>query len=158
MAFEAITTQEQLDSVLSERLERERNKVQKEFSEKLEGYDALKEKSAGYEKQIGELNKTIEENSNKIAEFEKSKSEMEAKIKGYETNSVKMRIANEMGIPFELASKLSGDDEDAIRKDAETVSKFIRKTQSGPLATNEPDDINDKRTAMKNMLDSLKGE
>ena len=158
MAFEAITTQEQLDSVIGERLERERNKVHSEYTEKLEGYEALKEKATGYESQIEEWNKTIEENNGKIEEFEKSAGEMQAKLKGYETNSVKMRIANEMGIPFELASKLSGDDEEAIRKDAETVSKFIAKRQPGILATNEPNDINDKTTAMRNMLNGLKGE
>lgn len=38
-----------------------------------------------------------------------------------------MRIAHENGIPFELADKLSGSDEEAIKKDAETMAKFLKK-------------------------------
>ena len=53
----------------------------------------------------------------------------DAMIKSYETNSVKMRIAHENGIPFELASKLSGDDEESIKKDAETMAKFLKKKE-----------------------------
>lgn len=42
--------------------------------------------------------------------------EMQSRLKGYETSSLKMRVAHENGIPFELADKLSGSDEEAIKK------------------------------------------
>lgn len=159
MAFEAITTQEQLDGIISDRLKRERETVKKEFTEKYKDYDSLKEKNAEYEKQIGVLNQTIEENSTKAAEYEKTTGELKAKIKGYETASVKMRIAHETGIPYELAPKLSGDDEEAIRKDAENMSKFVQKQKwSTPLADPEPEPANNKAIAMKNLLKGLKGE
>ena len=81
------------------------------------------------------------------------------KLKGYETATVKMKIAHETGIPFELASKLSGDDEEAIRKDAEVMSKFMNKQKEpAPLASTEPPLADNKRIAMKNMLKGLKGE
>ena len=53
--FEAITTQEQLDAVIKDRLERER----KTLTEKYSDYDDLKERDSDYEKQIGDLNKSI---------------------------------------------------------------------------------------------------
>ena len=55
--FEAITTQEQLDAVIKDRLERER----KTLTEKYSDYDDLKERVSDYEKQIGDLNKSIKD-------------------------------------------------------------------------------------------------
>lgn len=83
---------------------------------------------------------------------------MQSRIKGYETSSAKMKIAHENGIPFELAEKLSGDDEEAIKKDAEAMAKFLRKKDVPPLAQSDPQHIDDKKAAMKNMLANLKGE
>lgn len=84
---------------------------------------------------------------------------MQAKLKKYEMDSMKMKIAHEAGIPFELASRLSGEDEAAIRKDAESISKFIsKKKTSAPLASADPEKLDSKQIAMKSMLDNLKGE
>ena len=81
-------------------------------------------------------------------------------MKGYETSSVKMRIAHENGIPYELAERLSGDDEEAIKKDAESMAKFLKASgRRAPLASTEPEGgVDEKREAMKKMLTGLKGE
>lgn len=167
MAFEAITTQEQLDSIIGERLKRERETVEKklresiekEYLEKYGDYEELKTKTDEYGRQIERFNQTIKENSEKIAGYEKSSGEMQAKLKKYEMDSMKMKIAHEAGIPFELASRLSGEDEAAIRKDAESISKFIsNKKTSAPLASADPEKLDSKQIAMKSMLDNLKGE
>lgn len=76
----------------------------------------------------------------------------------YETSSLKTRIAHENGIPYELAGRLSGSNEEEIKKDAETMTKFLRKKDVPPLAGGDPQKIDDKKTAMKGMLASLKGE
>ena len=167
MAFEAITTQEQLDSIIGERLKRERETVEKKLRESIENeylekygdYEELKTKTDEYGRQIEGFNQTIKENSEKIAGYEKSSGEMQAKLKKYEMDSMKMKIAHEAGIPFELASRLSGEDEAAIRKDAESISKFIsNKKTSAPLASADPEKLDSKQIAMKSMLDNLKGE
>lgn len=167
MAFEAITTQEQLDSIIGERLKRERETVEKklresiekEYLEKYGDYEELKTKTDEYGRQIEGFNQTIKDNSEKIAGYEKSSGEMQAKLKKYEMDSMKMKIAHEAGIPFELASRLSGEDEAAIRKDAESISKFIsKKKTSAPLASADPEKLDSKQIAMKSMLDNLKGE
>ena len=167
MAFEAITTQEQLDSIIGERPKRERETVEKklresiekEYLEKYGDYEELKTKTDEYGRQIEGFNQTIKDNSEKIAGYEKSSGEMQAKLKKYEMDSMKMKIAHEAGIPFELASRLSGEDEAAIRKDAESISKFIsKKKTSAPLASADPEKLDSKQIAMKSMLDNLKGE
>lgn len=167
MAFEAITTQEQLDNIISERLKREREttekkvreSIEKEYLEKYGDYEELKTRSDEYSKQIEEFNQTIKDNSDKLAGYEKSSREAQEKLKKYEMDSMKMKIAHEAGIPFELASRLSGEDEAAIRKDAEGMSRFIsNRRKSAPLASTEPEKLDNRQIAMKSMLDNLKGE
>lgn len=167
MAFEAITTQEQLDNIISERLKREREttekkvreSIEKEYLEKYGDYEELKTRSDEYGKQIEEFNQTIKDNSDKLAGYEKSSKEAQEKLKKYEMDSMKMKIAHETGIPFELASRLSGEDEAAIRKDAEGMSRFIsNRRKPAPLASTEPEKLDNRQIAMKSMLDNLKGE
>ena len=138
--FTPITTQEQLDKVIGERIA------------------GVKAKSDGFERQIAALNKEINGDGEKNLGYKKQLEEAQGKIKGYETSSLKMRIAHENGIPYELAGRLSGSDEEEIKKDAETMAKFLRKKDVPPLAGGDPQKIDDKKTAMKGMLASLKGE
>ena len=129
-----ITTQEQLDAVIGERLKREREGIAKKYGD----YTDLQTKVADYEKQLAANAKAMKEASEKATGYEKQLAERDAKIKSYETSSVKMRIAHEIGIPYELADRLSGEDENAIRKDAESVAKFLTKQTPPPAKSNDP--------------------
>ena len=134
MAFEIIDTQEKFDAAIAERLRRERETVSKKYAD----YDDLKKRTAEYETTLGTMTKEAEENAKKYSEYDKKLADLQAKVKGYETGSVKTRIAHETGIPFELAERLSGDTEEEIRKDAETLSKYIGSTKkTAPLRTPE---------------------
>ena len=119
MSFEAITTQEEFDAASGERLRRERETVAKRY----EGYISPEDNQkmvTDYEAKLKDVNGKLEEANNKVANHDKEIAERDAKIKGYETDSVKTRIAHEVGIPYELSNRLSGDNEDDIRKDAES--------------------------------------
>lgn len=129
MAFEIIDTQEKLDAIISERLRRERETINKKYAD----YDDIKQKNADYEKQIGDMTKAAEESAKKYSGYDKQLADMQTKLKGYETSSVKMRIAHEKGIPYELAERLNGSTEDEIRTDAETLSQLIGKKTVAPL-------------------------
>ena len=155
--FTPITTQEQLDKVIGERIAGVKAKYEgfEDYKKKAEDYDALKEKSDGFEQQIAALNKEINGDGEKNLGYKKQLEEAQGKIKEFETSSLKMRIAHENGIPYELAGRLSGSDEEAIKKDAETMAK---KKDVPPLAGGDPQKIDNKKTAMKNMLANLKGE
>ena len=143
MAFEIIDTQEKFDAAIAERLRRERETVSKKYAD----YDDLKKKTAEYETTLGTMTKEAEKNAKKYSEYDKKLADLQAKVKGYETGSVKTRIAHETGIPFELAERLSGDTEEEIRKDAETLAKFIGgKQPSAPLKSSE-DTPSDSKTA-----------
>ena len=139
--FVPITTQEDLDKVISKRLQRERETVMSQFAD----YDELKQKVTDYEGQIGTL--TQERDS------------LQAAVKGHETNSVKMRIAHETGIPFEMATRLSGDNEKDIRADAEAIAKFMTAPRSEPVRSTEPTGVvKTSDAAYKAMLQKMKGE
>ena len=86
--------------------------------------------------------------------------EKEKAIKGYEANSVKMRIAHEVGIPYELAGRLTGENEEALRKDAEGLIKIMgsQAHKVPPLKSTEPPAADAKTAAFKSMLDNMKGE
>ena len=153
--FTPITTQEQLDAVIGARLQRERETLAKKHGD----YDDLKTKVADYEKQIGEMSKNAEEAGKKYAGYDKTLAELQSKVKGYESASVKTRIAHEVGLPYELAGRLSGDDEDGIRKDAEILSKLIgQQTHTAPpIRSTEPVGLESPniKEALKNTLRGL---
>lgn len=159
MAFEAITTQEQLDAIVNERVEQEVGKYAgfEDFKKKAEDYDALKKESDGYKETIAGLNKAIE-GDEKTPGYKKQIEALRGKVKGYETDSVKLKVAHEHGIPYELAGRLNGEDEAAITKDAEIMAKYLKGRSVAPLASTEPETVNSKTAAVKSLLSGLKGE
>lgn len=150
MEFTPINSQEELDKVLGARLQRERETVSKQFQAQIDEKD---QKISGFESQIADLNKKLEgytEQAGKITE-------LETKIKGYETSSAKMRIAHEIGLPYELAERLSGEDEKAMREDAEKLKKLMGARVVAPLGTTETDGASDRvKTAWAKVSQALK--
>ena len=149
--FKVIETQEQLEDVLKERLKRERETTRKEFegflspsdvAEKYKGYlspDDVKEKYKDHlsPEEVAKLN---------------------SKIKGYETDSVKTRIAHETGLAYEAIEFLRGEDEDSIRKSAESLKGLVGAVNIAPLASTEQNLENATDAALRNTLKGLKGE
>lgn len=140
--FTPITTQEEFDVAIGKRLERERKTISEQYGD----YESLKTKVSDYEKQIGDLTKI--------------RDALQTQVKGYETSSVKMRIAYETGIPFELAGRLSGETEEEIRKDAAAMAKFVSKGKYVGGLKSEGGDTDSKKAALKALSEKLtsKGE
>ena len=148
--FTPINTQEELDKVLASRLQRERDTVTRSFQTQITERD---EKITGFESTIADLNKQIETLSGQTGRI----TELEAKVREYETASVKTRIAHEEGLPYELHSRLTGETEDEIRKDAQSLAKLMKNSSVPPLAGTEkpvkPQDA--KMAAYKELLGNL---
>ena len=98
--FKPITTQEEFDAAIGERLKRERAAT----AEKYADYETLKSQNATYAQQLEAANKQSNELSTELASVKEQ-------VKAFETSSMKHRIAHKMGIPYELAGRLTGDDE-----------------------------------------------
>lgn len=149
--FKVIETQEQLEEVLKKRLERERETVKKEFEGYLSPTDVA-EKYKGYLSPEAEKEKY----KNHLSPEEVAKKD--AKIKEYETDSVKTRIAHELGLSYDAVGFLRGDDEETIRKSAESLKSLVGSTTTAPLASTEGNLDKAEDAAYKNVLRGMKGE
>lgn len=85
--------------------------------------------------------------------------QLQGQIKGHEIAALKHKVAHELGIPFEMASRLAGDTEEDIRKDAAVVAKFITAPyEPAPLYYNEPAGTSATDAALEKMLNEMEGE
>lgn len=122
--FKPIESQEALDAIIKDRIERAKKSAADETAKKYEGYlspDDVKK----HTDQITALTDKLKESETKIAD-------LTAKNSAYEIASVKTKIAHEVGLPYELADRLSGTTEEEIRKDADALSKFAMHPQATP--------------------------
>ena len=153
--FKAITTQEEFDKAIQERLNRQKESIERQYAD----YADLKAKNAEMEKELGSLRNTLSEANEKAKGYDKTFAELNAKIAGYETANLKTKIALELGIPYNLAGRLVGDDEKAIRADAESLSKLIKtqNTQPPPLKSTEQTGTGE-GAELRTLLNELRGE
>lgn len=150
--FKVIETQEQFDEMLKDRLKRERETVKKEYEGYLSPAD-IAEKYKGY------LSPTDIEAKFKDHLSPEEATKLRTKIKGYETDSVKTRIAHETGLSYEAVQFLRGEDEDSIRKSAESLKGLVGIGNVAPLASTEPEGMASATdAALRNTLKGLKGE
>ena len=136
--FTPITSEEALDAVLKDRLNRQKEKhvrEMSEMSEKYKDYDALRTQNDEYVQQITALNSALEESKQKVAGYDSQIAERDAKINAYEISIMKSNIAATYGLAPELAARLSGDTEDDLKADAEKLANIIGKSHKvAPLA------------------------
>ena len=156
--FKAITTQEEFDKAVQARVAREQEAMAKKYG----NYDELKARNATLEAEIGTLKATIETTSQDTKNHEQTVADLNAKITGYETANMRTKIALQNGLPFDLADRLVGDDEESIKADAERLASFVGNQQptAPPLKTPEKPLGDEKDGAYKSLLEniSLEGE
>lgn len=152
--FKVIETQEELDNIIKERLRRER--------EKFGDYDALKTRVSELENENGSLKSALETSQQGQSVDAEKIAALESQVAGFETANLRNRIAVQYGLPFELAERLQGTDEESIKADAERFAGLMKPvTPTAPLRDTEPPVVaDDKETQLKQMLRELntKGE
>lgn len=160
--FKPITSQEELDLVIKDRLNRQSEKHSRELSEKLASFEETKARLTESESKIGELTSLLEGNGTELDELKKQLeekdallSERDATLKKYERDSVKNNIATEYGIPRELADRLTGNTEEELRADAENLKAIIGVSKVPPLARNNGGNVNSREAALKQMSEAL---
>lgn len=155
--FKTITieSQEQLDAMFKERIDRAKKTTEEKIREEYAGFDDFKSKAEKYDQDIADINAKLEE-ANAANESDKSIIEdLNKKIKSYEIASVKAKICNEFGLSHELASRINGEDEESIRADAQALQQIVGTIKTAPLASTEPDGGDTKTAALKGMLSNL---
>ena len=154
MSFKAIETQDELDRIISERLSRQKESFEKQLAD----YDQLKTAKADLESQVGTLQSTIEQSKAGQEDYTKQISDLTSKVAGYETANLRTRIALQNGLPYDLADRLVGEDEESIKADAERLSSFVTKQHTAPLKDVEPNIQKDENSAYRKLVEGLKTE
>ena len=146
--FKVIETQEQLDKVIGERIRRAEEKAAEKYSD----YEAIKTQNEEYVKQIAQLQEATKGNQGTI-------NELKAQVQNYESSSLKTKIALEIGLPYQMAGRLSGNNEEEIRADAEAMAKLIGNQKPvAPIGSNEPVVTNPKDAAWSKLVAELGDE
>lgn len=149
--FKIIETQEQLDEIIKNRIER----VKAKYAD----YDSLSAKVQDLETEKLKLTelldkqKEIEGNDkNKIAELEKN-------VQGWETKALKQKVAIKYNLPFDLADRLKGDSEESLTEDAERLASLMvasQPTYKQPLADVERPVKSGVSAAWQDVVNNLK--
>lgn len=129
--FEPITTKEALDAAIAAAIKAE--------------HDAEKSKYGGTAAELAKQLSTAQADANEKKKIYDQQNDtlqdLQKQVKGYESRQLKEKIAREAGLPYELAGRLSGDDEAALKTDAESLVKLLGKGKGSgvsPLANAEP--------------------
>lgn len=146
--FKPITTQEEFDAAIKERLSREKAK----YSD----YDKLKSRVTELETENVGLKSTIEATNQSKADADKQLEGLRHQIAGYETASLRTRVALQYGLPYDLADRLQGTDEDSFKADAERLASFVKPTEHfAPMRNLEPTLEKTENTSYKNLVQGL---
>lgn len=135
--FTPITTQEDFDKAVQSRLEREAKKYAdyETLKEKAGKYDSIAGKD--YEGQIKKLTDDLKAANDKLAGHETTVKELTARAEKAEREGLKTKIALENKLPLELAGRINGDTEEAMREDAKALSKYVVNQGAAPLGSTE---------------------
>lgn len=110
------------------------------------------------QKELEDTRASLETLEKEKSTYETKVADLHAKITGYESAALKARIAHEVGLPYELAARLSGDDEDAIRSDAEILQGLLGGKEAPPLKDAEASLPSGDDASYKALLSEIKGE
>lgn len=158
--FQPITTQEEFDAAVKERLKR----AEEKYSKKYEGYispDEMDKTKKDYDAQIADLNNVISAAKKKAEKFDADLAERDSKIKAYETSAIKSRVAHEVGLSYDSIEFLKGEDEASIKESAEALKGLIgQSAPTTPLATEDKPSstLSSSDTAMRSLARGLMGQ
>ena len=151
--FKPIETQEELDNIIRERLAREREASNKRF----EGFISPED----HKRAIAEANKSFDDYKKAHEGDAKTIEDLNAKVKTYETASLKSRIAHEVGLGYEWIDRIGGDDEESIRKDAESLKTLVGNGATVVLPTKNMEGTgsdNGKDAALRQVVSAIKSQ
>lgn len=142
--FKEITTQEEFDERIKERLSRAEKKIREEYS----GYmsvDDVKILKADHAKEIEKLKASHADELKKYEGYDEKFTAQATRIHELETSALKTKIAMAKKLPMDAVDFLQGDDEKSITESADRLSKlsaptnvgFTRNTESGTDTSSE---------------------
>lgn len=144
-----LNSQEDLDSLVKDRLARE--------AKKYEGFEDFKAKAGQYDDLVakdypGQLEKSQKSLDELKAQLEKatvdakakadadaaSIADLTSKLSAADLANTRTRVALSSGLPFEVADRLKGTTEEEIKADAEAMAPFFSRQAVQPIGGNDP--------------------
>lgn len=137
--FKPITTQEELDSIILKRLEREGKRVTKELTEKykteLDTAKKYKEEKQGLLGDIAKLQQELQEKTKEAGFYAKTKEDLEKsqstvadltkKVRAYETQHIKTEAALKYGLDLKAVDFIKGETAEEIQASAEALKGLV---------------------------------
>lgn len=140
-----------LDKEVIDKIMAEHGKTIQNLKQEQEVFDQLKSEKEQLEQQLQQLNDKLTAQEKELSSVE----ELQSKLKTYELENLKIKIANQAGIPLDLAGRLSGETEEEIKADAEKLAGFVNKKPTLPLKLTEPQNVDPKEKAYEKLLENL---
>lgn len=134
--FKVIETQEDFDKAIQKRIAR----AEREAAEKYQNYlsqEQVEELKKEYENKIQHAEESLKDAEEKIAGHDQIVADLTTRATTAEGKLLKNRIANESGVPYELADRLVGNNEEELKADAEKLASFLGPKAAPPLRTSE---------------------
>lgn len=153
--FKVIETQEDFDKAIQKRLAQK----DRELSERYKDYtspDDLEKIKAEFETRLAKVNEDLKSANEKIAGHDQIVTELTNRATTAEGDLLKSRIAYESGVPFELAGRLMGNNEEELKADAEKLASFIAPKAAPPLRSS--DSSNNNNADMASLLSQINSQ
>ena len=134
--FKVIETQEDFDKAIQKRIAR----AEREAAEKYQDYlapDQIEKLKKEYEAKLQQAEESLKDANEKIASHDQIVADLTKRATVAEGKLLKNRIANESGVPYELADRLVGNNEEELKADAEKLASFLGPKAAPPLRTSE---------------------
>ena len=153
--FKVIETQEDFDKAIQKRLAQKDREMSERYKDYLSPDDVEKIKS-DYETKLAKINDDLKAANEKIAGNDQIVSDLKNRAVTAEGDLLKSRIAYESGVPFELAGRLVGSNEEELKADAEKLASFLVPKSAPPLHTS--DSSNNSNADMASLLNQLNSQ
>lgn len=112
-----------------------------------------------FEARVTQVYGDVKDLQGKITTLTGERDKLQAQVNGYQTGALRQRIAQEKGIPAEMADRITGETEEDIRKDADAVARLVKSIKGpAPLFDPHPNAPDPKEAGLKSMLNELRGE
>jgi hypothetical protein len=153
--FKVIETQEDFDKAIQKRLAQKDREMSERYKDYLSPDDVEKIKS-DYETKLAKINDDLKAANEKIAGNDQIVSDLKNRAVTAEGDLLKSRIAYESGVPYELAGRLVGSNEEELKADAEKLASFLVPKSAPPLHTS--DSSNNGNADMASLLNQLNSQ
>lgn len=152
--FKVIETQEDFDRAIQKRLAQKDRELADQYKDYLapDKVTALKNE---YEEKLKKITDDLAKANEKIAAHDQLVSDLTTRATTAESDLLKSRIAHESGVPFELAGRLVGSNEEELKADAEKFASFLAPKSAPPLHSSDtPTNVNAGLAGMLNQINS----